>query len=122
MITFLNFVTKVFSATELASFTPCRRGKIFERCIVPLPAHIVHALSPVDNGDESSSGGVSHLGASLAGHSLSPVLGMAALVLGEVFDKIFSIQDGAWLLVEDLVKVRKLCSSSHSSTAKYSSH
>ena len=35
-----NFSTKVFAANELATFTACRRGQIFERLIIPLPSYL----------------------------------------------------------------------------------
>ena len=42
------------------------------------------------------------------GQLCSPILTMAALVLGEVFDKIYAVDEGSTLLVEDILKVSLL--------------
>ena len=101
-----NFTTKVFAASDLHTYTPYRRGTIYERLIIPLPAYLP---AEVDNTSDMKDG--------LA----SPILTMAALILGEVFDKICTAHKGTTLLIEDLIYVTLLYDNSGSSSSSSSS-
>ena len=93
-----NFTTKVFAASDLHQFTPYRRGKVYERIIIPFPTYL--PLSDILIVDEKENDDNTVLA--------SPVLTMAALILGEVFDKICAAPEGTALLVEDLITVSLL--------------
>lgn len=89
-----NFNTKVFNLDELASYTPYRRGRVFERIVIPVPSYVSSQLRKEDAEDNKD---LSY-----------PVLTIAAFILAEVFDKIYSIDSGSSLLVEDIIYVRAL--------------
>jgi len=69
--------SQVFKSEELASFTPYRRGRIFERVILPIPSYLSSSLP----------------------------LNIAAVALSPVFDSIFASKDGLSLIVEDILHV-----------------
>jgi hypothetical protein len=97
-----NFNTKMFSTDELAAYTPFKRGRIFERIVIPVPSYVSSQLVKVANIDRKD--------------LPSPVLTLAAFILAEVFDKIYAIDSGMSLLVEDIIYVRALCPTGSTST------